>query len=158
MLKLPKTIKWVITDFDGIVTDNYVYINDEGSMSRRVNFKDIIGFYMLHKSGINVSIISGEENAVIGILQKRFGLKEVYMKIHNKAEVLRDVIERNNLTEEDYLYIGDDINDLECLKLAKYRITVPDAADELLNMDGIQITAKRGGSGAFREVADCLRS
>ncbi|MEE3348572.1 MAG: HAD hydrolase family protein [Candidatus Gastranaerophilaceae bacterium] len=157
MLKLPKTIKWVITDFDGVVTDNYVYINDEGSMSRRVNFKDIIGFYMLYKSGINVGIISGEENAVINLLQKRFDLKEVHTKIHNKIDVLKALIEKYNLSDEEYLYIGDDINDLECLKLAKYKVTVPDAAEELLNTDGIQITQKRGGSGAFREVADCLR-
>ncbi len=44
MLSLPKTIKWVITDFDGIVTDNFVYINDDYSMTRRLNFQDVIGF------------------------------------------------------------------------------------------------------------------
>ena len=58
-LKLPDTIKMVITDFDGVVTDNCVYISDDGIMSRKINFKDVVGFYLLKKNGIDVAIISG---------------------------------------------------------------------------------------------------
>ena len=50
MLKLPKTIKMVITDFDGIVTDNCVYIADDGKISRKLNFKDVMGFSILRKN------------------------------------------------------------------------------------------------------------
>jgi len=156
MLKLPDTIKWVITDFDGVVTDNFVYINDDGSMTRRVNFKDIIGFYLLYTKGINVAIISGESNSTIDLLQKKFNLQEVHTKIHIKIGVLKDIIAKYNLSEEEYLYIGDDINDLECLKYSKYKITVPDAMDKVLALDGIQVTERHCGNGAFREVADCL--
>ena len=49
MLKLPKTIKMVITDFDGIVTDNCVYIADDGKISRKLNFKDVMGFSIYEK-------------------------------------------------------------------------------------------------------------
>lgn len=52
MLKLPKTIKMVITDFDGIVTDNCVYIADDGKISRKLNFKDVMGFSILRKINI----------------------------------------------------------------------------------------------------------
>ena len=54
------------------------------------------------------------------------------------------------------MYIGDDVNDLECLEFAKYKITVPHAPVVLKELQNIQITAADGGSGAFREVADCL--
>lgn len=156
MLKLPDTIKWVITDFDGVVTDNFVYINDDYSMTRRINFQDVIGFYNLHINGIEIAIISGEANPAIDILSKKFELKEVHTKIHKKIDVLKEIINKYNLSQEEYVYIGDDINDLECLKYAKYSITVPHSVEKVKKTEGIQITEKTGGFGAFREVADCL--
>ena len=60
MLKFPNTIKWVITDFDGVVTDNFVYINDDYSMTRRVNFKDIIGFNNLYKNGLRSGLFQAK--------------------------------------------------------------------------------------------------
>ena len=156
MLKLPKSINWIITDFDGVVTDNFVYINDDYSMTRRLNFQDIIGFNNLRKKGFEIAIISGEKNPAIELLTNKFKLTEVHQKIHNKIEVMKSIIEKHNLSQEEYLYIGDDINDAECLKHAKYKITVPHAVQEVKNIPGIQITEKESGKGAFREVADCL--
>lgn len=156
MLKLPDTIKWVITDFDGVVTDNFVYINDDYSMTRRINFQDIIGFNKLYKNNINVAIISGETNPAIDLLEKKFQLKEVHRKIHNKIDVLKNIITKYNISPEEYLYIGDDINDIECLNFAKYKITVPHAVKQVKNVSNIQVTENESGFGAFREVADCL--
>jgi len=156
MLKLPKTIRWIITDFDGILTDNCVYINDDYSMTRRLNFQDIIGFNNLRKHGYEVAIISGETNPAIDLLTKKFKLTEVHRKIHNKIDVLKSIVEKYNLTKEEYVYLGDDINDLECLNFAKYKITVPHAVEKVKSAKGIQITTKPSGFGAFREVADCL--
>ena len=76
--------------------------------------------------------------------------------IRIKIDVLKAIIEKYNLTQEEYLYIGDDINDLECLNYAKYRITVPHAVEKVKAVDGIQVTQNDAGNGAFREVADCL--
>jgi len=156
MLKLPKTIKWIITDFDGVVTDNYVYINDDYSMTRRLNFQDVIGFNNLTKNGYKIAIISGEQNPAIELLTKKFKLTEVHQKIHNKIDVLKTILSKYSLSQEEYVYIGDDINDLECLNYAKYKITVPHAVDKVKRADGIQITTRESGCGAFREVVDCL--
>lgn len=155
-IKLPNSIKMVITDFDGILTDNCVYINEDFTMSRKLNFKDIMGLSCLRKNNIDVAIISGEKNSAIEILSKKFGIKEIHQDIRIKIDVLKSIIERYNLSQEDYLYIGDDINDLECLKYAKYKISVPHAVDAVKNIDDIQITNSNAGDGAFREVADCL--
>ena len=155
-LKLPGTIKMVITDFDGVVTDNCVYISDNGDMSRRLNFMDVMGFSILKKSGYEIGIISGEKNHAIEILSKKFDIKEVHTNIRKKIDVLKEIVEKYSYSQEEYLYIGDDINDQESLKFAKYRITVPHAPDVLKTVEGIQITSRDGGFGAFREVADCL--
>lgn len=156
MLKLPDTIKWIITDFDGVITDNFVYINDDYTMTRRINFQDVIGFNNLHKNGYEIAFISGETNPAMDILAKKFEIKEVHTKVHNKIDILKSLIDKYKLSQEEYLYIGDDINDLECLNFAKYRITVPHAVDKVKAVNGIQITERESGFGAFREVADCL--
>ncbi|MBP3846443.1 HAD hydrolase family protein [bacterium] len=155
-LKLPNTIKMVITDFDGVITDNCVYISDDGVMSRKINFKDVVGFYMLKRNGIDIAIISGEKNAAIETIAKNLEIKEVYQSIRDKLPILKDILSRKNLSQDEYLYIGDEINDIECLNYSKYRITVPNATDKVKAITNIQMTQVCGGNGAFREVADCL--
>lgn len=155
-LKLPQSIKMVITDFDGVVTDGCVYINDDFKMSRKLNFKDIMGFFLIKKSGRMVSIISGEKNSAIETLAEKFGVDEVHQNIRKKIDVMKSILEKYNLSQEEYLYIGDDINDSECLEYAKYKVTVPNAAEKVKKIKKIQITCNKGGDGAFREVADCL--
>lgn len=155
-IKLPNSIKMVITDFDGIVTDNCVYVNEDFTMSRKMNFKDVMGFYLLRRNGFEVAIISGEENSAIKMLAQKCEIKEVHQKIRIKIDVLKSIIEKYNLSQEEYLYMGDDVNDLECLNYAKYKITVPKAVDKVLEVKDIQVTENLAGDGAFREVADCL--
>ena len=155
-LKLPNTIKMVITDFDGVVTDNCVYISDDGNISRRLNFADVMGFSRLKKNGFDIAIVSGEKNHAIEILAKKFEIKEVHTNIRKKIDIIKSIVEKYSLKEDEYLYIGDDVNDLESLEYAKHKLTVPHAPRELKELAGIQITENDGGSGAFREVAECL--
>ena len=158
MIVLPEIIKFVITDFDGIVTDNCVYIGANGEMSRKLNFKDVMGFSILRKNGYRIGIISGEKNSAIEIISKKFNVEEVHQGIRVKIDVIKSIVERYNLSEEEFVYIGDDINDYDSLTYAKYRVTVPDAVDKIKNIKDIQITEARGGEGAFREVVDALMS
>lgn len=155
-LKLPRTIKMVITDFDGVITDNCVYIGDNFSMTRRLNFKDIMAFSLLRKNNFMIGIISGEKNSAIEIMAKKFRIEEVHQNIRIKIDVLKSIIEKYKLSKEEFLYIGDDVNDIECLEFAKYKITVPHSVEKVKAVKDIQITENTAGNGAFREVADCL--
>lgn len=146
----------VVTDFDGVITDNCVYINEDFSMSRKLNFKDIMGFFILKRNGIDISIISGEKNSAIETMAQKFQINEIHQNIRIKIDILKDIIKKYNLTQEEYVYIGDDINDLECLNFAKYKITVPHAVEKVKKVEYIQVTQNEAGNGAFREVADCL--
>ena len=156
MLNLPNTIKMVITDFDGIITDNCVYIDSKGEMTRKLNFKDVMAFSILKKKGYKIAIISGEGNSAIKVLDEKFNLDEVYENIRIKIDVLKSIIDKYNLKSDEYLYIGDDINDIKALEFAQYKITVPDAVKRVKDIPNIQQTTQRGGDGAFREVVDCL--
>lgn len=155
-ISLPESIKFVITDFDGIVTDNCVYIDADGKMTRKLNFKDVMAFSILRKNGYRIGIISGEKNSAIDIISKKFNVEEVYQGIRIKIDVIKSIVERYNLKEDEFVYIGDDINDYDSLIYAKYPITVPDAVEKIKSIEGIQVTTKRGGEGAFREIVDAI--
>ena len=149
-------IKMVITDFDGIITDNCLYVDNNGNMTRKINFKDVMAFSILQKNGIKTAIISGESNAAIEILAKKFDIKEIHQNIRNKIQVLKDIIEKYSLSKEEFLYIGDDINDYEALMYSKHAFTVPEAVDKIKSISHIKITKSPSGAGAFREIVDIL--
>lgn len=158
MIQLPQTIKMVITDFDGVVTDNCVYVNSSGEMTRKLNFKDVMAFSILKKNGYKIGIISGEANSAIDIISKKFQIEEVHQGIRNKLDVLESIIKKYALTNEEFVYIGDDVNDYDALCRTKYAITVPTAVNKIKNIKDIQITEISSGNGAFREVVDALVS
>lgn len=146
----------VITDFDGIVTDNCVYICANGDMTRKLNFKDVMAFSLLRKNGYKIGIISGEANSAIEIIAKKFQVEEVHQGIRNKIEVLNSIIEKYGLSDDEFIYIGDDVNDYDSLNRAKYAVTVPGAVEKVKNIPHIQITETKSGEGAFREIVDSI--
>lgn len=155
-LKIPKTIKMIISDFDGVMTDNCIYIDEDLKISRKVNFKDIMAVSILRKAGIDLAFISGEKNPVMDLLAERFAINEIHQNIRVKIDVLKTIVEKYSLKPDEFLYIGDDINDIECLNFASIKITVPNSTPAVKKVKNIQITGQTGGEGAFREVVDCL--
>ena len=112
----------VITDFDGVVTDNCVYINEDFTMSRKLNFKDVMGFSILKKNGYDVAIISGEANPVITVLSEKFKITEIHQKIRIKIDVLKSIIEKYNLSEKAIQYMDEKVRKLE-IKFAAMEAT-----------------------------------
>ena len=156
MIEKPCTLKMIITDFDGIVTDNCVYVDSNGATSRKLNFKDIMAFSLLKKNGYKIGIISGESNSAIKLLDEKFKLEEVHQGIRNKLEVLEGIIKKYNLNDDEFIYIGDDVNDYDALMRAKFAFTVPDAVKKIKSIPHIKITENSGGNGAFREIVDAI--
>ena len=155
-IKLPDTIKFILTDFDGVCTDNCVYIDPKGEMSRKVNFKDIMAFSLIKKNGLKVGIISGETNSAIEKLNEVFKLDEVHQGIRVKLDIVKNIVEKYNLKPDEYLFIGDDVNDYDTLCYVKHRLTVPNAVKKIKSIEGIQLTESYGGDGAFREIVDAV--
>lgn len=156
MITLPSSIKMVITDFDGIITDNCVYVDYKGEMTRKLNFKDIMAFSLLKKNNYKIGIISGEANSAIDLIAKKFNIEDIHQNIRNKFEVLNSIINKYSLTQDEYIYIGDDVNDYDSLLNTKYAVTVPKAVEKVKQIKHIQITNNNGGDGAFREIVDSL--
>ena len=157
MINLPKDIEYIITDFDGVMTDGYVYIpNNSKDFIKRINFKDVMAVSIAIKNGYKVGIISGDSGSVIDYVREKFNLEEVHTNIRKKADILQKIIEKYNLNPQKIVYIGDDVNDIDSLKMVGYPITVNNAVKQVKELPNIQITQNDGGNGAFREVIDAL--
>ncbi len=155
-IKNKDKIKLIVSDFDGVFTDGCVYISDDYKESKKINFKDIMGVSIAIKNAYKVVIISGEKTAAIDFLQRKFPALESFQGIRAKADVLMKVMEKYSLTPAEVIYIGDDINDIDCLNIVDNAFTVPDAVEKVKKVNNINILEAKSGDGAFREVVDYL--
>ncbi len=148
-------IKIIISDFDGIFTDGSVLVFDNGTTAKRLDYSDIMGIALAYKKGYEVVIISGEKSPAIDFLLKKFPPLTAFQNIRNKKEVIENILKEKNLTFENVLYLGDDVNDLECLSAAGLKFTVEGANYKVKELN-IPILKQKGGFGAFREAVDML--
>jgi len=157
-LKLSNEIKMIVSDFDGVFTDGSVYISENNDVQKKLNFKDIMGVYLLVNNGFKFAIISGEESSILNYF-KRLNVEEIHGGIRQKGVVLDEIMKKYSLKSSEVLYIGDDINDISAMELVKYPIA-PKNLNPVLNfkVENLQITESMGGQGAIREIADTLLS
>ena len=149
-------IKLIVSDFDGVFTDGSIFLFDDFQTARKVSFKDIMGISQALKNNIKVVLISGEKSTAIDYLLKKFDKLQAYQNVRDKVAVLKQVIDENISDKEQVIYIGDDVNDIECLNYVGCPVTVPNANSKVKNTEGIYVTANYGGDGAFREVVDAV--
>jgi 3-deoxy-D-manno-octulosonate 8-phosphate phosphatase (KDO 8-P phosphatase) len=157
MLKLSKDIKFIVSDFDGVFTDGSVYISEKNEVQKKLNFKDIMGVSMLLKKGYNFAIIPGDKSNILNYFKAKFGIEEIHGGIRQKGITLDEIMKKYNLSPDEVLYIGDDINDISAMELVKFRIA-PRNVNPILTVKvpNLQITEAYGGNGAIREIADIL--
>ena len=149
-------IKMLVCDFDGIFTDGKLTIYSDGKTSKTIDYKDIMAIANLIKRNIKFAIISGENSVAIDILQKKFPSIETFQNERNKIKILKDLLKKHNLLPENILYMGDDINDIDCLNYISFPVTVANAHSKVKNIKNIFITTNNGGQGAVREVVDFI--
>jgi 3-deoxy-D-manno-octulosonate 8-phosphate phosphatase (KDO 8-P phosphatase) len=147
-------IRLVAFDFDGVFTDNTVYVSEKGEESVRCWRGDGLGLQKLEAVGIDSFILSTEANAVVAMRAKklkRFCLHGVADKL---KELTRLVAERGVELSET-AYVGNDINDAECLQAVGLAVVVADAHPDVMDI-AHYVTRLPGGRGAVREVCDLL--
>lgn len=144
----------VAMDFDGVHTDDLVEVDQNGRESVRVSRSDGMGISMLRAAGIPLLIISKERNPVVQARGAKLGV-EVQQGIDDKLAALRDWCSRLDIELEQVAYVGNDVNDLECLSAVGWPVVVPDSHPEVLRSARI-VLQHRGGHGALRELADAI--
>lgn len=149
-------IKLFVSDFDGIFTDGKLTVYSDGKTSKIIDYKDIMAVSIIIKKGIVFAVISGEKSEAIDILKSKFPQIETFQNERNKIKILESLMNKYNISNENVIYMGDDINDIDCLKTVGHSITVPNAHEKVKELNNIIITHNTGGNGAVREVADAL--
>lgn len=149
-----KNIKLFLMDFDGVLTDNYVYVDQEGRESVKAYRSDGIGLSKLKLHGIKIAVISTEKNPVVSERCKKL-LIDCYQAVENKGELIKSLIKDNNLKASNVLFIGNDINDISAFKEVGIPVGVHDSFNEIDEYI-IYKTKKNGGMGAVREVCDLI--
>ena len=144
----------MIFDFDGVLTDNLVSLNEAGVESVFCSRSDGVGIKMLQDSGIQMLILSKERNPVVSARGEKLGV-EVVQGCDDKKTRLIQWVKENNLELLNCAYIGNDVNDIECMEMVGLSVAPVDAHPDV---DDVTIWKLRsmGGRGAIREFADSV--
>jgi N-acylneuraminate cytidylyltransferase len=153
---MPKTIKLVICDFDGVITDNLVVTDQDGKESVLASRSDSMHIKRLREMGVEVMILSSEPNPVVMARAKKMGVEAMRgIGMQDKGRVMREVLEQKNVKAENVVYVGNDLNDLPCFEIAGWSVAVADAYPEVIRAADHVLT-KTGGHGAVRELCELI--
>lgn len=148
-------IKLFATDCDGILTDGGMYYTESGDEMKKFNAKDGMGFALLREAGIKTAIITGEDTAIIVDRADKIGADYLFKGIKDKLPVLKQIAKKEGIKLSEIAYMGDDLNDIQCLEAAGLGFSVLDA-EEIAKSTADIIVNKRGGNGAVREAIGYL--
>jgi YrbI family 3-deoxy-D-manno-octulosonate 8-phosphate phosphatase len=154
--KLTKRIKpkVIFTDFDGCLTDDRVWLNQEGEEFVAANRKDGLAVQRLKKLGIQVVIASTETNKVVMARGNKIDV-EVLQGLADKAEAIDKYLKESNLAWDDIWYIGNDVNDLGAIAKANFSICPADAVKKVKKSVNLVLETK-GGYGILEEIVSNL--
>lgn len=153
---MPSNIRLVVTDFDGVLTDGRVWVDQDGREMVAASRSDSMRIRQLRQRGIEVMILSSEVNPVVSARARKMGIEAIHgVDLHEKGEVLRKFLAERNLDASQVVYVGNDFNDLPCFEVAGWAVAVADAYPEVLR-SADHILKTNGGFGALRELCDLI--
>lgn len=148
-------IKVLVMDVDGTLTDGKIYMSADGELMKAFNIKDGYAIAHLEDKQIVPVIITGRSSEILVRRCRELGIVELYQGIEDKTAKLLSICKKFQVEASNVAYIGDDLNDLECMKICGYSAAPADAAKEVLaSVD--YICKHRGGEGAVREFIEQL--
>ena len=141
-----------IFDFDGVLTPNTVYVDEDGKEFVRCSRSDGLAFDVLNKLNKKAYIISSEKNAVVNARAKKINIP-VLQGINNKLEALESITEKNNTSLSRILFVGNDVNDYHAMKASGFSACPSDSHSEIKRFADIVLKSK-GGQGVIRELLE----
>ncbi|WP_298634650.1 HAD-IIIA family hydrolase [uncultured Umboniibacter sp.] len=152
---LAKDICFVVTDVDGVLTNGQLMFTAQGEQFKNFNTLDGHGIKLLQSEGIEVAIITGRTSEMVLKRATDLGIKTIIQGREDKWIPLQEMLAERNLQPKQVAYVGDDWPDLACIRRVGLGVAVANA-DEAVKAHADYITERRGGEGAFREVASLI--
>jgi len=147
-----RQMRLVAFDFDGVFTDNMVYVFENGSEAVRCFRSDGIGLKKLKQAGIEAVIISTESNPVVSARARKLKIR-CFQNCEDKRKTLESLAQEMGISLAETAFVGNDINDRPCLTCVGLPIVVQDAHPDVVSL-ALYRTKANGGHGAVREVCD----
>lgn len=157
ILARARNIRLLIMDCDGVLTDGRLYYSSSGEELKVFNVKDGQGLVSWHGAGFKSGIISGRNSEIVKNRATELGVSHIKQNSHDKTRCFSEILEKEKLSASEVAFIGDDIGDIDLLKIVGFPVAVADAAQELFTFS-IYVTKAKGGYGAVRELTDLLLS
>ncbi|GAP05305.1 MAG TPA: transferase [Anaerolinea thermolimosa] len=151
---LPEKVDLVVFDFDGVLTDNRVWVDEEGHEMVAANRSDSLGVAYLRRSGLKMVVLSTETNPVVAARCRKMQIP-VVQGVWDKAGELPRIMAEFNAAPERTIYVGNDVNDVPCFSLVGCAVAVADAQPAARRAADI-VLSRNGGHGAVRELLDIL--
>lgn len=149
------SVRLVIFDVDGVLTDGGITIHDDGSESKTFDVKDGHGIKLLQRSGLQAALISGRFCASVEHRAKGLGIEHVYQGIHRKVEAYEKIKAATGLEDRHMAYVGDDLIDIPVMRRVGFAVCVQDAVDHVKPF-AHYVTQRPGGKGAAREICELI--
>jgi YrbI family 3-deoxy-D-manno-octulosonate 8-phosphate phosphatase len=153
---LLRRVRLVVFDFDGVFTDNRVWVNERGEEMLAFSRSDGLGLRRLDEAGVDYLIVSTEPNPIVGARAQKLGAACI-QDVADKLAVVRSEADRRGVGLEDVAYVGNDVNDAECLRVVGLPIVPADAWPEVRPL-ARWVLERPGGAGCVREVCDAVRA
>ncbi len=155
-VELAKQVKFVILDIHGILTDNTLYISDEGTKSECFSLVDRIGCKALMQAGIGVSFLTSRVSRAMDVVGEVYNVpKELRWGTGAKIGKLDEYEKESGLEDKDICYVGDEMIDLGVMSRVGFPVAPSDAAPEAKGV-AVHITKAAGGKGVVRELAEFI--
>jgi 3-deoxy-D-manno-octulosonate 8-phosphate phosphatase (KDO 8-P phosphatase) len=153
-----RRIRLVLSDNDGVFTDNGVYYSERGEEFKRFSIRDGMGVERLRAHGVETGIITGEVSPSLVRRAQKLHIESLYLGVSDKLSRLGDVLADTGLTVAEIAYIGDDVNDLGIMNAIAPSglVACPGDAMHLIEHCVHYRCTAHGGRGAFREYAEWL--
>jgi len=147
-------VRFAVFDFDGVFSDNRVWTNDRGEESVACFRGDTYGLRRLDDVGVEYLIITSETNDAVAARARKMRA-DIVKGVEDKLPVLHAEVERRGLTLAETAYVGNDINDAECLAAVGLPVVPADAWAEVVPLAQLVLT-RDGGRGCVREFCDAV--
>lgn len=147
-------VRLVVFDFDGVFTDNRVWVNERGEETLAFSRSDGLGLRRLDEIGVGYLIVSMEKNPIVGARARKLGA-ECVQGVDDKLPVVREHAELLGVTLDETAYVGNDVNDAECLAAVGLPVVPADAWPEVVPLARL-VLIRRGGDGCVRELCDTI--
>ena len=146
-------IRAIVFDVDGVLSAETIVLHPNGEPMRTVNIKDGYAIQLAQKMGLRIAILTGGNTMSVRKRYEHLGVEDIYMECAVKLKTYQEFLEKYGLTDEEVIYMGDDIPDYEVMKRCGCPCCPADASPDIKSIS-LYVSMKNGGQGCGRDVIE----